>query len=42
MHYIYDTAFNFYRMGYGSAISWLLFVVIITFSLMQFRVFRER
>ncbi len=42
MHYIYDTAFNFYRMGYGSAISWLLFVVIITFSLIQFRVFRER
>lgn len=42
MHYIYDTAFNFYRMGYGSAMSWLLFIVIITFSLLQFRVFRER
>lgn len=42
MHYIYDTAFNFYRMGYGSALSWILFVVIITFSLIQFRVFRER
>lgn len=42
MHYIYDTAFNFYRMGYGSALSWLLFIVIITFSLIQFRVFRER
>ena len=42
VHYIYDTAFNFYRMGYGSAMSWLLFVVIAIFSIVQFRVARER
>ncbi len=42
MHYIYDTAFNFYRMGYGAAMSWILFAVIIVFSLLQFRIFRER
>jgi multiple sugar transport system permease protein len=42
VQYIYDTAFNFYRMGYGSAMSWLLFVVIVAFSLVQFRVLREK
>lgn len=42
MHYIYDTSFNFYRMGYGAAISWLLFLIIVAFSLLQFRAFRER
>jgi len=41
VHYIYDTAFNFYRMGYGSAMSWLLFLVIVVFSIVQFRVARE-
>ena len=42
VQYIYDTSFNFYRMGYGAAMSWLLFLVIVTFSLVQFRVLRER
>jgi multiple sugar transport system permease protein len=42
VQYIYDTAFNFYRMGYGSAMSWLLFLVIVIFSIVQFRVARER
>jgi multiple sugar transport system permease protein len=41
VHYIYDTSFNFYRMGYGSAMSWLLFLVIVVFSIVQFRVARE-
>ena len=42
VHYIYDTAFNFYRMGYGSAMSWLLFLIIVIFSVVQFRVLREK
>ena len=40
--YIYDTAFSFYRMGYGSAMSWLLFLIIAVFSIVQFRIARER
>jgi multiple sugar transport system permease protein len=40
--YIYETAFNFYRMGYGSTMSWLLFLIILVFSVIQFRVLRER
>lgn len=41
VQYIYETSFNFFRMGYGAAMSWLLFLVIAVFSLVQFRVFRE-
>lgn len=42
VQYIYETAFNFYRMGYGAAMSWLLFLLIAIFSIIQFRAFRER
>ncbi len=42
VQYIYDTAFNNYRMGYASAISWLLFLVIAIFSAFQFRLMKER
>ena len=42
VQYIYDTAFNNYRMGYAAAMSWLLFAVIGTFSMVQFRLMREK
>ncbi|MBN1902169.1 sugar ABC transporter permease [Candidatus Sumerlaeota bacterium] len=42
VQYIYETAFSFYRMGYGAAMSWLLFLVIAVFSIVQFRIMRER
>ena len=42
VQYIYVQAFNFYHMGYGAAMSWLLFVVIVVFSIVQFRVLREK
>lgn len=38
---IYDTAFGDYRLGYGAAISWLLFLLIAGFSLIQFRLIRR-
>ena len=31
--YLYDNAFKYYRMGYASALSWVLFVIILTFTL---------
>jgi multiple sugar transport system permease protein len=37
VQYIYETAFNNYRMGYGAAMSWMLFLVIATFALVQYR-----
>jgi len=42
VQYIYETAFNAYRMGYAAALSWMLFAVIALFSLLQFRLMRER
>lgn len=42
VQYIYETAFNNYRMGYAAALSWLLFAVIAVFSIIQFRMARER
>jgi multiple sugar transport system permease protein len=42
MQYVYETAFTNYRMGYGAAMSWLLFIVIAVFSIAQFRWMRER
>lgn len=41
VQYIYETAFNNYRMGYAAALSWLLFVVIAFFSFIQFRLMKE-
>jgi multiple sugar transport system permease protein len=38
--YIYETAFEFLQLGYASALSIALFVVILAFSLLQLRVFR--
>ncbi len=41
VQYIYETAFNNYRMGYGAAMSWLLFAVIALFALVQYRFLRR-
>lgn len=37
VYYIYTTAFRFYRMGYASAISWILFVIIFIITIIQWR-----
>jgi ABC-type sugar transport system permease subunit len=42
VQYIYETSFNFYRMGYGAAMSWILFGMIAVVSVLQFKFFRER
>ncbi|WP_434642309.1 sugar ABC transporter permease [Thermoanaerobacterium thermosaccharolyticum] len=34
---IYDNSFKYFNMGYGSAISWFLFVIILVFTLFVFR-----
>jgi multiple sugar transport system permease protein len=41
VEYIYETAFNAYRMGYGAAMSWLLFLVIAGVSVVLFWTQRE-
>lgn len=35
--YLYRVAFEQFKMGYGSAIAWVLFLVILVFTLIQWR-----
>jgi multiple sugar transport system permease protein len=39
--HLYDTAFSYFRMGYASAMAWLLFVIVLAFTLLQFAVARR-
>jgi multiple sugar transport system permease protein len=39
--FLFDQAFAFYHMGYASAISWLLFLVILGLTLIAFRTARK-
>lgn len=34
---IYDNAFRFFRMGYASALSWVLFIIIMFFTIIVFK-----
>ena len=42
VYYIYRQAFQFLQLGYASALSVALFAIILVFSLLQLRVFRDR
>ena len=35
--YLYKKAFQEFRMGYASALAWILFVVILVFTLIQMK-----
>ena len=35
--YVYRNAFNFFRMGYASAMSWVLFMIILVLTWIQFK-----
>lgn len=37
VYYMYTTAFTFYRMGYASSISWILFVLLLIITLFQWK-----
>ena len=36
--YLYNVAFWYGRMGYGSALAWMLFVIILVFTLIQLKI----
>jgi multiple sugar transport system permease protein len=36
-YYIYQNAFQFYNMGYASAIAWMLFLAIFAITAVQWR-----
>ncbi|MEZ4862181.1 MAG: sugar ABC transporter permease [Caldilineaceae bacterium] len=35
--YLYRNGFQYFKMGYASAIAWMLFVIIVFFTVVQFR-----
>jgi multiple sugar transport system permease protein len=35
--YLYNNAFDFFQMGYASALAWILFVMIMILTLIVFR-----
>ena len=37
VYYIYTAAFSFYRMGYASAMAWILFLLLMIVTLVQWR-----
>jgi multiple sugar transport system permease protein len=40
MLHLYNQAWGNFRMGYGSAMAWVLFVIIIAFLIIHFRLSR--
>ncbi len=42
VEHLYDNAFNFFRFGNAAAIGWLLFAGVVIFTLVQFRLLKER
>lgn len=40
VHYIYETGFKFYDMGYASALGWALTILVLILTLLQFRISR--
>jgi multiple sugar transport system permease protein len=40
--YLYQNAFRFFKLGYASALAWMLFVVIVVITLIQFRTLGNR
>jgi multiple sugar transport system permease protein len=42
IHYVYQTAIVQYRLGYASAVSMLLFALILVLTILQRLVLRER
>ena len=39
--YLFDQAFRYFRMGYASAMAWVLFVIILIVTLVQFKLARR-
>ncbi|TDQ40685.1 carbohydrate ABC transporter permease [Aureibacillus halotolerans] len=42
VHYLYQNAFQYFEMGYASALAWVLFLIILVFTLLQFKFFGRK
>ncbi|CAG0946621.1 partial Lactose transport system permease protein LacF, partial [Anaerolineae bacterium] len=41
VYYIYRSAFSYYKVGYASALSFILLIMVVILAAIQFRVFRS-
>ena len=37
VYFIYEEGFNFFRMGYAAAASWILFLIVAALTIVYFR-----
>lgn len=42
VQHIYESGFRYFRMGSAAAVAWALFVIVVVFTLIQFRLMREQ
>jgi multiple sugar transport system permease protein len=42
LYYIYQSAFQYFEMGYASAIAFTLFLMLLVFSVLQLRLYRQQ
>lgn len=42
LYYIYQSAFQFFEMGYASALAFTLFLLLLVFSVLQLRLYRQQ
>jgi multiple sugar transport system permease protein len=40
--FVYDNAFLYQRVGYASAVAWVLFIMIVVLTLLAFRLSQKR
>ena len=39
--YLFDQGFSYFKMGYASALAWILFIIIVVLTVLQFRLSRS-
>jgi multiple sugar transport system permease protein len=39
--YLFNQAFRYFHMGYGAAMAWLLFAIVLVVTILQFRLARR-
>jgi multiple sugar transport system permease protein len=42
LFYVYESAFNFYEMGYAATLAFALFLILLVFTVIQLRLYRQQ
>lgn len=41
VYHLFNSAFRYFRMGYASALAWVLFIIIMSFTLFQIKLSKK-